>query len=702
MRAKNDRVINFVILATGVSSVVTQLLTIREFLALLAGNEFVIALIFFIWLMAGGAGTLLAYRITHRLFLPSIPRLAGVSLLAAAMSPALLLTIRLLRDVVFVHGSEAGFYPTLLYTLVTVSPYSLLIGFALPYSLFVLRRESPGYTGTTVYIMDNIGDVAGGALFSFVLLFIATPLQSACLASLLLTAAAILLLAGRGLKSTAALIGILITLVVVLAPVWIETRTLTPPGGDLAWYRESRSGRIKVEHQADQFTLFLDGVPVASSSDRQGAEEAAHYPLSQVDEPEDVLIIAAESGIMQEIDKHHPRRIDYVEIDPEVAGAMFRFNLLEKTDRMNVIHDDARAFLSRSTRHYDAIIMCLPEPETYQLNRFYTLSFFSLVRQRLTAKGVFSFSLQGFDNYPSEPDRQKLSTVYNTAAASFPEVLVLPGEVISFICGPGPLTADIPRRLRQKGIETDYIAAYFDGNITSERTNYLKSIIDADAPVNVDTRPRLMRLMFSRWFSLFASSPAFFYAVTGLFLLVYWSRLSRGQFVLFSSGFANMASEILAIFAFQIFFGYIYFQIGWIVTVFLAGLFPGAWLGGHARYHSRQAVMLLDGLLVVLSGVFAAAVMIIGHGLSLPFFLAYGFVFSCLCGFQFPAILKLFGDRDRQTTGAFSADLIGAAFGALITSTLLIPYTGLGGTALAIMGLKTASMAMIGTSHDTH
>jgi spermidine synthase len=628
--------------------------------------------------------------------------LGGVSLLAAAMSPALLLTIRLLRDVVFVRGSEAGFYPTFLFTLVTVSPYSLLIGFSLPYSLFVLRQESPGFKGTTVYIMDNIGDIAGGALFSFVLLFIATPLQSTCFASLLLTAAAAGLLGRRGILSPVSFIGIVGTAIVVSGPVLIETRTLKPPGGDLAWYRESRSGRIQVERQADQFTLFLDGVPVASTGNRQEAEEAAHYPLSQVDEPGDVLLIAAESGIVEEINKHHPRSIDYVEIDPEVAGTMFRFGLLDKTNRMNVIHEDARAFLSRSTRRYDAIIMCLPEPETYQLNRFYTFSFFSLIRQRLTEKGVFSFSLQGFDNYPSEPDRQKLSTVYNTAAACFPEVLLLPGENVFFLCGQSPLTADIPRRLEQKGIETDYIAAFFEGNITPERMNYLKSIIDASTPGNRDIRPRLMRLMFARWFSLFDTSPAFFYAAGALFLLVYWSLISRGQFVLFSSGFANMASEILAIFAFQIFFGYIYFQIGWIVTVFLGGLLPGAWLGERARHHSRRTVMLLDGALVVLAGGFAVAVMAIGHDLSLLFFLVYGFVFSCICGFQFPAILRLFGDRNRQATGAFSADLIGAAFGALITSTLLIPYTGLAGTALAIMGLKTASMVITGTSHDIH
>ena len=113
MRVKNDRAIKIVILATGVASVVIQLLTIREFLALFAGNEFVIAVIFFNWLTSGGIGTMLAYRAAGRFFRPSVRRLAWLSLVIAAMSPVHLLVIRLLFDVFFIYGSETGFYQIL-------------------------------------------------------------------------------------------------------------------------------------------------------------------------------------------------------------------------------------------------------------------------------------------------------------------------------------------------------------------------------------------------------------------------------------------------------------------------------------------------------------------------------------------------------------------------------------------------------------
>ncbi|MGB9500389.1 MAG: hypothetical protein ACKVE4_11755 [Dissulfuribacterales bacterium] len=57
---KNDRAVIFLVIATGISSVITQLLTIREFLSLFFGNEFVIALILFNWLIIGGISTMLA------------------------------------------------------------------------------------------------------------------------------------------------------------------------------------------------------------------------------------------------------------------------------------------------------------------------------------------------------------------------------------------------------------------------------------------------------------------------------------------------------------------------------------------------------------------------------------------------------------------------------------------------------------------
>ena len=111
------------VIATGISSVVTQLLIIREFLAQFQGNEFIIALILFNWLILGGIGTILARWITRDLWGATANRLGWLSLILAMLPGVQILAIRFLRDVFFIHGSSVGFYPTLAYSFLIVSPY---------------------------------------------------------------------------------------------------------------------------------------------------------------------------------------------------------------------------------------------------------------------------------------------------------------------------------------------------------------------------------------------------------------------------------------------------------------------------------------------------------------------------------------------------------------------------------------------------
>jgi spermidine synthase len=161
-----------------------------------------------------------------------------------------------------------------------------------------------------------------------------------------------------------------------------------------------------------------------------------------------------------------------------------------------------------------------------------------------------------------------------------------------------------------------------------------------------------------------------------------------------------MGSEVLVIFAFQIFFGYIYLQIGLIVTVFLAGLLPGAWYGQRLRHHRNRALMLTDGLLIALTILLILAIKFGGDRLPVAFFLGFGFTVSLACGFQFPLALFLRGGDAQAVTQTFSADLMGAACGTLVTNVVLIPYFGIIWAAVALIGLKLSSLIVIATSHE--
>ncbi|RPJ81601.1 MAG: hypothetical protein EHJ94_04075, partial [Deltaproteobacteria bacterium] len=685
-----------VVIATGVSSVVTQLYIIREFLVQYTGNEFVIALILFNWLVIGGLGSLLARFITPRYGKATILRLGILSLCLSGLAPITILSIRYLRDFFFIHGASIGFYPTFWYIFLLIAPYGLLLGFLLPYSLYVLRHDQEDYPPSRIYIADNLGDVAGGALFSFLLVYLLTPVQAICIAGLpiILTVAPFFRENFRNGILYCSIAGG--ALAILIGGVLLESDSLKPQIGDLVHYSESRYGRIEVHQNEDLVTLFSDGVPVFNNQNETTAEEVIHYPLSQTENLQHVLMISATGGMIRELKKYNLSAIDYVELDPEVSAVLFRFKLLEPIRGLSVINEDGRSYLMKTQKKYDAIIVNLPEPDTFQINRFYTDRFFELVKARLNPHGVFSFSMDGYDNYLAEPQRQKLSSLFNTVSAYFTEVLLLPGQKIIFICTDSTIHRDIPALLTSKGIKTDYISQYFYGNVTGFRTDQLNRLMDLKTEINYDHSPRLMHLMFTQWFAKFSTSPFWFLGAVFLILVVYLSRLHVEEYVLFSSGCMTMGCELMIVFAFQIYFGYIYHQIGLIITVFLAGLLPGAWLGEKLRRNARAVLVWTDILLICLMIVFITFCLRLGDKLPVLFYLGTGFLFSVLCGCQFPVALEPHNNVKKSVAGAFSADLTGAALGALITSVFLIPYYGITGAAIGLILLKVSSLILVG------
>ena len=691
--------IQSVVIATGISSVVTQLLAIREFLSLFNGNEFIIALILFAWLLLGGVGTLLAQSVKTN---ASFNRLCWISIVLAALSPMELFAIRALRDIFFIHGTSIGFYPTLAYIFITIAPYCLLLGFVLPYSLIVAKSASPDYSGTRIYIFDNIGDISGGALFSFALVFLVTPFKALFIANLPLLYAVYRLYSSTHESRPSIHIGTIAALGFLMAGIMIETTSLVPSEGEKAYYKESRYGRIKIIKDREQYTLFVNGQPMFSNQNTNTAEEIIHYPLSQLKSVSSVLMISAQGGVMQEVAKYRPSTIDYVEIDPDITDVVFRFGLLKKIPGLNIINQDGRAYLKDTNKVYDAVIINLPEPDTFQINRFFTDRFFYLAKQHLAPGGILSFHMKGFDSYISDAELNKISSLYHTVHAFFKNILLLPGNKIFFLCRDKPLNPDIPALLDKKNIMTNYIKGYYYGNVTNERIERLNNQIIPDSPLNREYSPQLIRLMFSQWFSEFATSPAGFMIALLVLTVIYLVRITKEEFVLFSTGCVNMGSEILVIFAFQIFFGYIYLEIGLIITVFLAGLLPGAMYGESLHRQGKQLLVFADGFMIMLLVVFIASILLIGDHLPAFTFLLFGFAVSLVCGCQFPVALYLQGGGKPAAINAFSADLIGAAFGTLLTSIFLIPYVGILWTAAGLIILKIISLMVIQFNNETH
>jgi hypothetical protein len=86
LKRLDDGGVRAVVVATGIASVAVQLVLVREYLAQFRGNEIVIALIFFCWLVFGGIGTVAAKGLEAR-GLPASPDILALLSCLLAICP---------------------------------------------------------------------------------------------------------------------------------------------------------------------------------------------------------------------------------------------------------------------------------------------------------------------------------------------------------------------------------------------------------------------------------------------------------------------------------------------------------------------------------------------------------------------------------------------------------------------------------------
>jgi len=696
MRKLNITVIRAVI-ATGVSSVITQIITIREFLSQFLGNEFIIAIIFFLWMVIGGIGSLFAQFFKKDKI--NIVFFGWLSLLISVLPLFQIILIRYLRDIFFIHGTSVGFYEILAYIFSIISPYCFIIGFILPYSLFIIQNKSSNFTASKIYIYDNIGDAAGGAIFSFFFINFVSPFASIILSSLPLLFISIYLIniseSKKIFKITFFLLSISGLIFFVISHYYEKDFLLNSEKEKLILYKESHYGRIQVFEDNEQITLFQNGYPLFCNNNKTLAEEIAHYPLSQINKIDNILLISAEGGLMKEIEKYETKIIDYVEPDPEIVKCELKFDLIKSIKGLNIIYQDGKKYLSKTKIKYNAILINLPEPDTFQLNRFYTYEFFKKAKEKLFKNGVLSFGLRPVNNYLNEIQIKKISSLYNTASKVFKNIIIIPGTKTFFICSDSKLSSDIPDLLKQKQINTDYIEGYFYGDINSYRIDYVKGLIDKKISINSDYYPFFVRLMFDDWFFTFSTNPIFFLAVIIILLVIYLYSLNVENFVLFSTGFCVMGTEILVIFIFQIFYGYVYYQLGLIVTLFLIGLLPGVLFGEKFKVKGLSFLIICDIIMIMIFLFFIFNIIYFQDELPVLILLLSGFSISIICGMQFPVALFLRGEKQKDTAEIFASDLIGASTGTLAVAAMFIPYFGIIITFTILIILKIISALCI-------
>ena len=801
------RLVLFAIGALGVSSVMTQLALMRELLCAFAGNEMVLGIALGLWLLLTGLGTSLG-RTADKLRHP-LAVLFTVQIFIAIIPLAQVFAVRALRNVVFVRGAEVGVTGTVLSAAVLLLPFCLVAGYTLTLACSILAHipntadtfgvpsrpagrlhdacttepPDPGYAGGfaearggtpnraagRVYVADSLGSVAGGALFSFVLVRFLDHIALLAVPALLnLAAVAWLGRAGgqhflpdpmatlerrppvrRVSENTQHLpcrrtalreYFILMLVAGIAAFVWLAhsdalSTSLQFPGQNVLFRANSPYGRLVVTESGGETNFIENGIAVVSTPNVEQVEEAAHYAMSQRPGALHVLLVSGGvAGVAKEILKYNVAGVDCVELDPLVIETGRRFLPEHFADpRIRVFATDARQFVRQTANRYDVVILALPDPSTAQLNRFFTVEFFSGVKRVLADSGVLSFALGRYENYVSPELAQLLASADRSLQPSFANILVLPGGRGFFLASDGPLHSDIAARIEAQGVPTKLVNRhYLDAMLTADRMADIQRAVSQPAALNRDFSPMLYFYHLRHWMSQFTLGFGALQAVLLLLLFVYLIRLSGPALVLFASGFAGSALEIVLLLAFQVLCGSVYHQVGVIVTVFMFGLALGAAWANQSSVRSfggasSASPINLGPRVTQPSETDAArsesvpcqrqakhlsylAFAITGYAILLPLLLPLlnrmggttasllaikaviallTLILAVLVGAQFPLANQL--QFDGTATGAsrlYTADFVGASLGALLASTLLIPLIGVTGVCLLTAALN--------------
>ena len=719
----------------GVSAFITQLTLMRELLSVFEGNELVFGVVLGNWLLLTGIGSQLG---------KTAPRLKDplCVLILAEMAVALLpigdvLLVRALRNVVFLRGAAIGVTGTVTSSFVLLAPYCLITGYRLTLaSLILARRHGPESIGQ-VYFLDNVGDVLGGLLFSFVLVWWLDHFQTLyvpAMLNLLLALAVAVVFRRRGLGVLAAGLGAVFVGVVLTTELDRVSAEMQYPGQRVVHRESSPYGNVLVTESAGQLNFIENGVVLFSSDEVQRVEEAVHFAMAQRPDAGRVLLIGGgASGTAREVLKYGPRAVDYVELDPTLIDVAEKYLPESLADeRIRVVETDGRLFLKETEERYDVVIVDVPDPSTSQLNRFYTIEFFRDVKARLRKKGTVPFSLREnrdspplrenrdspqaagvvcislghFENYLSDELANLLAAAHRTLREEFDEVLMIPGSRVFFLASDGPLTLDIAERIEEHGIATKRVKRSHLGDVLDPlRLAAVDRAISDDAPVNRDFSPILYYYHLRHWMSRFRFRFGLLEAVLAAVLLVYLVRIRPVPLALFTTGLAASALEVVLLVGVQILYGCLYYQVGVIITMFMLGLGIGS--ASMNRVLARRKRWELAGLelgiavfaaclplvLIGLAHLPAGTVQLVASQAAVPFL---ALVLAMLVGAEFPLAGKVDFSTVADTAGRlYTADYLGAALGALLVSTLLIPLFGVVAVCLLAAGLNLMSGAVI-------
>jgi len=333
---------------------------------------------------------------------------------------------------------------------------AIILGALFPFASRLLRtlETEAGADVGRVYAWNTAGSLFGSLAAGFLLvetLGSQKTLAMACLASICLGVAGLILAPGRIFRPAAGLSAAAIALLIpLLTPSWdlyMMTTGVTQllrnirkmgqyatveeiiafaqaPDIHILFHKEGKTSTVTVVREWVDKWLRVDGKTDASTSSNDMLTQTllGQLPFFFVRNPQSVAVIGYGSGVTAHSVLTHPVKLaETIEIEEQVVKAASFFEEVNgkplSDPRHRLIVDDARTALTYRPQTYDIIISEPSNPWLAGVNNLFTTEFYSLVKKRLTPGGILCQWVQSY-----ELSDESLQVLLHTAASSFPHL----------------------------------------------------------------------------------------------------------------------------------------------------------------------------------------------------------------------------------------------------------------------------------------
>jgi spermidine synthase len=649
-----------------------QLLFLREMLNIAGGYELITGIFLASWLIISAIGVSFASK-------SPLNDIGKINIIFS-LSPLVSLLLLFVLSRLFVNqGETPSLLTSIIFTFLVLIPFCITSGFT-----FIKLVSSA--TAANVFVpgksfsIETVGGIASGIIISLLTSGLINTYRLLLLVILLALTYVFFSVLALSLR-VRILSGIVLAaslLIVMLFDPDIFFRQILMPGIKVSSSVDTPYGNITKGSYKNEQSVFYNERLINYKSDVIEREEDIQYAMLQRDSVEKTILISGSlKSHLAELMKFHPKKIIYIERDPELARS-------EKSASDNfqgeliIANEDAFHYITSFADSADVILLLVPPPSTLLLNRYYTTEFFYEIRNRLKAGGIFMCSPGNAYNYYNKESLKLYSSIFNSLSIVFKNVCPVAGNKLYFISSDKDVSLSFCELVKKRNIQNIYVSSdYLSDELIAKKSEDIRLLLDPKQNQNRSAFP--LASFFWQSFNISKNDtekiPSIVIIVVVFALPIF--SIKRRNMVMCFSALALAGLEIILLFTLQLIVGNMYQLTG----LLLAGLMAGLAIGSASEFRNSTYIGWKTKcfLLILFYSVFGLCynpLLSMNSGLpSILIITILAFVPAFLTGSIFREFtLKT---NDSGTSEIYRADLIGSAFGFLVISGFVIPPFGL-------------------------